>query len=234
MLPRTRRGPPRHPSPGRPTGFRDAVLIASPASSRSPEPGVTPRRTSVSPLLMPTRRRSGVAPMPSSSSASSATAGLRGRRVPGRPHARKGPEDPDDRVPDELLHDTAVGVDLCLGHRGVGREHPVDIFGIGRLRRRGEPDQVAEEGGDDLALLGDRTERRAPMVPHNRRRIAAPPGSTVSRKGRSSSNEPSRNHHEHDTMTACVRRRETLPGVRAPEVRLGVPRALPIPVASAI
>ena len=81
------------------------------------------------------------------------------------------PEDPDDRVPDELLHDPAVGVDLCPGHRGVGREHPVDIFGIGRLRRRGEPDQVAEEGGDDLALLATGPEGRpngAPQSPQNR------------------------------------------------------------------
>ena len=51
---------------------REAVFIASPVRNRSPEPGATPRRTRTSPVLTPTRRRSGVPPTASSSSAPSA------------------------------------------------------------------------------------------------------------------------------------------------------------------
>ena len=44
----------------------------------------------------------------------------------------------------------------------------VDVLGVGRLRGGGEPDQVAEQRGDDLALLGDRAggsaERRAALL----------------------------------------------------------------------
>ena len=63
------------------------------------------------------------------------------------------PEDPDHRVSDEFLHDPAVRLDLGSGHRGIRREHLIHIFRIGGLGDGGEPDQVAEQGGDDLAFL---------------------------------------------------------------------------------
>ena len=50
---------------------RDAVLIASPANTRSPTPAFAPRRTSVSPVFTPTRNRSGAPPIASNSSAAS-------------------------------------------------------------------------------------------------------------------------------------------------------------------
>ena len=96
---------------------------------------------------------------------------------------RRHPEDPDDRIPDELLHHAAVGLDLRPSHRGVGREHLVDVFGIGRLRGGGEPDQVAEERGDDLALLGDRDGRDASSgVAHSMQNFA-PSGFSCAQEG---------------------------------------------------
>jgi hypothetical protein len=64
-------------------------------------------------------------------------------------------EQSDHRIPDELLHHAAVGLDLSTGHLGVGGEHLVDVLGIRGLGGRGEPDEVAEQAGDDLAFLGD-------------------------------------------------------------------------------
>ena len=46
-----------------------------------------------------------------------------------------------------------MGLDLLAGDGEVGREHPVDVFGVGSLGHGGEADQVAEEGRDDLAFL---------------------------------------------------------------------------------
>ena len=69
-------------------------------------------------------------------------------------------EHPHDRVSDELLHHAAVALDLGPRHPGVGREHLVHVFGIRRLRGGREPDQVAEERGDDLSLLGNGTDGR--------------------------------------------------------------------------
>ncbi len=65
------------------------------------------------------------------------------------------PEDADDGIADELLGHPAVPLDVGLGHRRVRREHPIDVFGIRVLRGGGEPDEVAEERRDDLALLGE-------------------------------------------------------------------------------
>ena len=69
-------------------------------------------------------------------------------------------EHPDHRIADELLDDATEGLDLFARRREILREHLVDVFGIGRLRGRGEPDEVAEQRRDDLAFLGHGTGRR--------------------------------------------------------------------------
>ena len=60
------------------------------------------------------------------------------------------------RVTDELLDDAAVVLDRGSHHLRVGVEHRVHVLGIRRLRQAREPDQVAEQGRDDLALLRHR------------------------------------------------------------------------------
>ena len=78
---------------------------------------------------------------------------------------RGNPEDPDHRIPDELLDHAAVSLDMSRGHRGVGREHPIDVFGIRCFRGGGETHEIAEERGDDLALFGRiRTRRPEPRT----------------------------------------------------------------------
>ena len=64
------------------------------------------------------------------------------------------PEDPDHGVADELLDGAAVGLDHLAGGRVVGAQDGVDVLGVGGLAHRREGDEVAEERGDDLALLG--------------------------------------------------------------------------------
>ena len=65
-------------------------------------------------------------------------------------------EHADDRVADELLDDPTVELDLRASHGEVPSEHSVDVFRIGALARRREADEIAEQGRDDLALLGHR------------------------------------------------------------------------------
>ena len=126
--------------------IREAVLTESPERNPSPEAAAIPRRTSASPVLIPTRslqRRS--------------ADGLELLGVLADPQARAhgtlwvvlvgggDPEDPDDGIPDELLDHPAVGLDLRPSYREVVREHLVDVFGVGRLGGRSEPDEVAEQ-----------------------------------------------------------------------------------------
>jgi hypothetical protein len=66
---------------------------------------------------------------------------------------RRDAEHPDDRVPDELLDGAAVAFDLPAGPVVVGAEAGLDLLGVGLVGRGGEPDQVADEHADDLALL---------------------------------------------------------------------------------
>ena len=165
--------------------IREAVLTASPARNPSPEAALTPRRTSASPVLIPTRSLQrcsadrgqllGVLADPKAGAH-----GALGVVLVGGGDA----EDPHDRIADELLDHPAVCLDLCAGHLEVGGEHLVHVLGIGGLRGGGEPDQVAEQGGDDLAFLGDgagrrRTERRAAL----RCRTSTRPGSRVPQEG---------------------------------------------------
>jgi hypothetical protein len=58
-----------------------------------------------------------------------------------------------DRVPDELLHRPAVPLELNADLGLVARQERANVLRIQALRSRGRPDEVAEEDGDDLALL---------------------------------------------------------------------------------
>jgi hypothetical protein len=64
-------------------------------------------------------------------------------------------EEHEDRVADELGHRSAEGLELAADARVVDPQHLVDVLGVHDLRARGEPDQVAEQRRDDLALLRD-------------------------------------------------------------------------------
>ncbi len=68
-------------------------------------------------------------------------------------------EDRHHRVPDELLHGAAVPLDLLPQARVVRPDPRADILRVGGIRGRREADQVAEEDGDDLALLHRRGRR---------------------------------------------------------------------------
>ena len=58
-----------------------------------------------------------------------------------------------DCVADELLDSAAEALQLGADVSVVAAQHGRHILGIRRFRTRGEPDQVAEEDGDDLALF---------------------------------------------------------------------------------
>ena len=142
--------------------IREAVLIASPRRNPSPEAGgdaeAHERLAGVDPHAEAERRAAHGRAARSASSMS---------REPGadRPLGvvlvgGRDPEDPDHGVADELLDHPAVALDLVAGDREVGVQHPVDVLGVSRLGRGREPDEVAEQRGDDLALLGDRPRAR--------------------------------------------------------------------------
>ena len=165
--------------------IREAVLIASPARNPSPEPGADPEAHERLPGVDPDaelQRRSadglellGVLADPKA----------RAHRALGVVLVGGGhPEDPDDRIPDELLHHAAVGLDLRPRHREVGGEHPVDVLGVGRLRGGGEPDEVAEQRGDDLAFLGDGAGGSASSGVAHSCRTSRPSGFSCRRRGR--------------------------------------------------
>ena len=82
-------------------------------------------------------------------------AGRRAPRARGRPRASGGhAEDGDHGVADELLDGAAVGLDdRCARRRssGAGRRRQLGVVALGE---GGEADEVAEEGRDDAALLG--------------------------------------------------------------------------------
>ena len=92
---------------------------------------------------------------------------LLGERVPNRERRTdrplgivlvrdRGAEHGHHGVADELLDGAAealeLGADACV----VGLEQPPHVLRIHLLRARGEADEVAEEAGDDLALLARR------------------------------------------------------------------------------
>ena len=63
-------------------------------------------------------------------------------------------EHADHGVADELLDGAAVSLDHTARSSVVLPQDGVDVLRIGALAHRGEGDEIAEEGGDDLALLG--------------------------------------------------------------------------------
>src|SRR5918996_4599293 len=62
-------------------------------------------------------------------------------------------EDGHHRVPDEPLDGAAEALELAADARVVGLQEPPHVLGVHRLRTCREADEVAEETGDDLALL---------------------------------------------------------------------------------
>ena len=203
-------------------------MTTSPARNPSTEPGATPRRTNASPVLIPTRRRSGAPPTASSSS------GVLGDPKTGAHGALgvvlvngRNAEDSEDRVADELLHDSSVGLDVRAGHRSVGGEHLVDVFWISGLRGGGEPDQVAEQRGDHLAFLRDRVGRALRGVAHSLQNFA-PAGFSAPQEGQVSTADaipldegwtPGRRRRHHVQSRDP---REDLEHVRATPESLGV------------
>ena len=63
-------------------------------------------------------------------------------------------EDADHGVADELLDGAAVGLDHLAGGGVIPPQDGVDVLGVGGLAHGREGDEVAEEGGDGLALVG--------------------------------------------------------------------------------
>src|SRR4029079_3432798 len=58
-----------------------------------------------------------------------------------------------DRVADELLHGSAVALENDAQVLEVAAHARTECLGVGRLAERRRADEVAEEDGDDLALL---------------------------------------------------------------------------------
>ena len=122
---------------------RAATLTASPVTSVSPSPPTT-----TSPVLIPMR-------------ASSPCSAMAARISDGRAHGaqrvvlvRDGdPEDRHHRVADELLHRAAVTLEDDAQILEVAAHACAQRLGVRRLAERGRADEVAEEHGDDLALL---------------------------------------------------------------------------------
>jgi hypothetical protein len=81
----------------------------------------------------------------------------------------RGAEHADDGITDELLDDASVRLDPTSREAVIGDEQPVDVLGVEPLSQLCRPDDVAEQGRDDLAL--DRAGRR---ILH--RSILRPPG----------------------------------------------------------
>ena len=73
-------------------------------------------------------------------------------------------ENADDGIANEFLDRATVPLDLRPSHGAVGGEHAIHVLGVRLFRCGGEPNQVAEQRGDDAPLLsrsGGRTLRRS-------------------------------------------------------------------------
>ena len=136
--------------------MREAVLTASPARNRSPEPAST---------LSAGQHLAGVDADAQPDCRARQTLQVRslGADIQARADGPQrvvlvgggNAEDADHRIADELLDHPAVPLDLAARHGCVAGEHAIHVFGIGRLRDGGEADQIAEQGGDDPAFLGE-------------------------------------------------------------------------------
>ena len=113
----------------------------------SPSDGLASSETSASPVVIPTRSSSSSSSAKSPDRERSADGALgvvlvRGRRA----------EERHDRVADELLDGAAVALELGADALVVGAQDRLDVLRIHRLGLRREPDEVAEDDRDDLAL----------------------------------------------------------------------------------
>ena len=168
LRPRPRRatsasvGSPISTSPGcAACSSRAATLTASPVASRSSVPVTT------SPVLTPIR-------------ASQPELGQRVAHLGRRPHGAqrvvlvhdRHAEHGHHRVADELLHRAAVPLDDRLHPLEVAREQRAQRLGVEPLAERRRAGDVAEEDGDDLALLA-RGSAAAASVPHSGQKLKA-------------------------------------------------------------
>ena len=76
---------------------------------------------------------------------------------------RRHAEHAHDGVADELLDGAAVRLDDPPRRAVVAAQQRVDVLRVVALAQRREPDDVAEEGGDDAAFLGASRLRAAPV-----------------------------------------------------------------------
>ena len=67
------------------------------------------------------------------------------------PHGRA--EHAEHRVADELVHHAAEMLDRAFQQRVIDAEHRLDVLGVRLVGAFREPDEVAEQDRDDLALL---------------------------------------------------------------------------------
>jgi hypothetical protein len=71
------------------------------------------------------------------------------------------PEQRDDRVPEHLVDDTAVVLDVGDEPSERGVDEPLDLLGVTMLGERGEADQVGEQHGDHASLfVGERVDEQ--------------------------------------------------------------------------
>ena len=73
-------------------------------------------------------------------------------------------EDRHHRVADELLDRPAVTLDLPLGRGMEGPQGGTHVLRVSRIGAGGEADEVADENGDDLALLRGSGRARRPWT----------------------------------------------------------------------
>ncbi len=133
---------------------RDAVLTTSPVTL-SPICGPWPNAITASPELIPIRTassRPGCSPFASWTTsricrpARIARSGSSSCPIGRAEHA-------EHRVADELVHRAAEMLDRAFQQRVIDAEHRLDVLGVRLVRAFREPDEVAEQDGDDLALL---------------------------------------------------------------------------------
>ncbi len=147
--------------PGRATLCRRAArLTMSPTTTKSC-PGRSPNvLTTTSPVSMPTRISQrdvvvrgdlGVELVERVAHAQGGADRPMGILLLGCAHAEHG----HHGVADELLDDAAVGLDVLVPAQEVGVDDRADVLGVELLRQHGEVDEVGEQDGDELALLGD-------------------------------------------------------------------------------
>ena len=131
---------------------RAATLTASPVTRRSSVPVTT------SPVVRPMRR----CKRSSGKAWRISTAGRQARRVSFS--WASGTRKTANRVADELLHAVLVPLDDLLHPLEVPRQQRAQRLRVGRLPERGRAHDVAEQDGDDLALLRTRRARRSPAL----------------------------------------------------------------------